>query len=107
MSFDVVPKTDNEKQIYIAFRISDTQGLLPASNLSGRPVVLELIREEASAAVNMDATVAAKGRVIYRKPAMVNARLNDGQTLLMQSRIPVYQLGNMMSFPIEIATGRL
>lgn len=107
MSFDVVPKADNEKQIYIAFRVSDSQGLLPAGNLSGRPVVLELIREEASAAVNMDATVAAKGRVIYRKPAIVNARLSDGQTLLMQSRIPVYQLGNMMSFPIEIATGRL
>ncbi len=106
MSFDVVPKTDNEKQIYIAFRLSDTQGLLPSNNISGRPVVLELVREDHSAAVNMDAS-AGKGRVVYRKPAMVNARLTDGQTLLIQSRVPVYQLGNMMSFPIEIATGRL
>ncbi|MDO9680918.1 MAG: DUF4831 family protein [Bacteroidales bacterium] len=106
MSFDVVPKADNEKQIYIAFRLSDTQGLLPASNLSGRPIVMELIREDAATAVNMDAT-AGRGRVIYRKPAIVNARLTDGQTVLIQSRIPVYQLGNLMSFPIEIATGRL
>lgn len=106
MSFDVVPKTDNDKQIYIAFRLSDSQGLLPANNLSGRPIVLELIKEENTPAVSME-TIAGKGRVVYRKPAMVNARLSDGQTLLLQSRIPVYQLGNLMSFPIEIATGRL
>ena len=106
MSFDVMPKADNENQIYIAFRLSDTQGLLPANNISGRPFVLELVKEDHSAFVNMEAT-AGRGRVVYRKPATVNARLMDGQTMLLQSRIPVYQLGTLLSFPVEIATGRL
>ncbi len=107
MSFDVVPKADNEKQIYIAFRLSETAGLMPANNLSGRPVVLELIKSEQTATVNIDTSPSGKGKVIYRKPAVVNARLMDGQELVMQSRIPVYQLGILLSFPIEVATGRL
>jgi len=107
MSFDVVPKSGNEKQIYIAFRLSETSGLMPANNLSGRPIVLELIKEEQIAAVNMDASASGKGRVTYRKPAVVNARIMDGQELIMQSRIPVYQLGVLLSFPLDVATGRL
>ena len=107
MSFDVVPKADNDKQIYIAFRLSETTGLMPANNLSGRPIVLELIKAEQTAAVSIDASPSGKGKVIYRKPAVVNARLMDGQELVMQSRIPVYQLGVLLSFPLEVATGRL
>lgn len=107
MNFDIVPKADNEKQIYIAFRLSESTGLMPANNLSGSPIVLELIREEQTAAVNMDASPSGKGKITYRKPAIVNARLMDGQELIMQSRIPVYQLGTLLSFPLEVATGRL
>jgi hypothetical protein len=106
MSFDVVPDVTNDKQIYIAFRLSETQGLLPSNNLSGRPIVLELVSERRAESLNMDMT-SSKGRVIYRKPLLMNARLMDGQNMIMQSRVPVYQLGSTMSFPIEIATGRL
>ncbi len=106
MGFDVVPSKDNSKQIYIAFRISDNLGLLPSDNLSGRPVVLELTPEpKAAEAPSMDITN-TKGKVLYRKPAVMIARLLDGQTLLLQSRTPVYQLGNVLSFPLEIATAK-
>lgn len=106
MSFDIVPVKNNEKQIYIAFRISETSGLMPANNLSGRPVVLELVAESGEGSLSSDIS-AGKGTVLYRKPAIVNARLMDGQQLLMQSRIPVYQLGTTLSFPLNIATGKL
>ncbi len=106
MSFDVVPRAGNEKQIYIAFRLSDTQGLLPSNNLSGRPVVLELTSDDIPSAVNIDIT-AGRGRVVYRKPSVMNVRILDGQTVLLQSRVPVYQLGNLLSFPLDIATGRM
>lgn len=106
MSFDVVPVKENPRQIYVAFRISETQGLLGSDNMAGRPVVVELVREEpASKAVNMDLT-AEKGRVIYRTPAIMSARIMDGQTLLLQTRVPVYQFGQVLSFPLEVATGK-
>ena len=104
LSFDVVP-AEGERQIYIAFRISETQGLLPSDNISGRPVVLELIADEKHSPLNME-TASAKGRVLYRKPLMMRGRLSDGQTVIMQTRVPVYQLGTLMSFPIDIATGK-
>ena len=65
--FDVTPKA-GERQMYIAFRISDSQGLQPSSNMSGRPIVLELIPEGNVAAGGMAVESAAKGRIYYREP---------------------------------------
>lgn len=102
--FDVVPKAENgSKQMYIAFRISDTQGLVPASNMSGRPIVLELQQDGPQSAGTSEAAASGKGRIYYRQPATMVARLLDGQKEIMQGRMPVYQLGQTLSFPIEIA----
>jgi hypothetical protein len=103
MNFDVVPGSDPSKNMYVAFRISDTQGLLPAGNMAGRPIVLELDIDKAGS-LNTDVS-GGRGKVIYyRVPAIATARVLDGQTMLMQTRIPVYQLGQTLSFPIETMT---
>ncbi len=104
-SFDVVPNQSNERQMYIAFRVSDDMGLLPASNISGRPVTLELIVD--STVKNPVSQQDSKGSVLYRKPVMANVKISDGQSTLLMSRVPIYQLGTTLSFPIDIATGRL
>lgn len=104
MVFDVVPDAAKQKHIYIAFRLSDSQGLLPANNMQGRPIVLELaadVEPIAPTAVS-EAALATKGRVAYRKPVTVMAKLMDGQKVLMQTRVPVYQLGKIMSFPMDV-----
>ena len=102
--FDVVPKASNPKHIYIAFRLSDTQGLLPANNMQGRPFVLELLADgEAIAPTAVsEAALATKGKIAYRKPVTVMARVLDGQKVLIQTRVPVYQLGKIMSFPLDV-----
>ena len=100
MNFDVVPSADSKSQMYVAFRISDTEGLLPESNLSGRPIVLEL---EADGFGKSDNSTSGKSSdvVYYRVPRTVTAKVLDGENMLMQSRIPVYQLGEVQSFPIS------
>ncbi len=100
--FDVVPKASNASQMYIAFRISDTQGLVPASNMGGRPIVLELQREGQATTISEAATV-SKDKIFYRKPATMLVKVMDGQKLLMQSRMPVYQLGETLSIPLSVA----
>ena len=45
-NFDIIPEAGRETQKYRAFRISDTSGLLPADNLSGKPVFIEFIPQE-------------------------------------------------------------
>ena len=102
MLFHVTPKAGNERQMYIAFRISESQGLLPSSNVRGRPIVLELTPNASSQAGAVAATT-AKGRIYYREPVVVTARLLDGQKELLQARFPVYQLGSIQSFPADIA----
>ncbi len=101
--FDVIPKASNKNHMYIAFRISDSQGLVPANNMQGRPIVLELVAgDEPIAPTSVsEAALNTKGRVAYRKPVTVTARILDGQKVLLQSRVPVYQLGKIQSFPIE------
>lgn len=99
--FDVVPKADNANQLYIAFRISDTQGLVPATNMGGRPIVLEL-QSEAGEKGASEGVSSASGRVYYRTPATMLAKVIDGQKVLLQARIPVYQLGEVRSFPVNL-----
>lgn len=97
MNFDVVPQHGRKEQKYVAFRLSDTEGLLPESDLSGRPVVLDL---------ELEPLVVPKaeehGNVIYyRIPRTATARVLDGANILMQTRIPIYQLGEVQTFPIK------
>lgn len=101
MEFDVVPQADNKSQHYVAFRISDADGLVPADNISGKPYFLELVVQPVSIPSDA-ASSSSKGAIAhYRVPATCSVRLSDGVKVLMQSRVPVYQLGIESTFPIS------
>ena len=102
MNFEVIPQP-GEAQMYIAFRLSDTAGLVPADNLSGKPVVMEIVPQTfADPAGAPDVVKASKGAAVhYRIPAICNVKLMDGVDMLLQSRIPVYQLGRESSTPLK------
>lgn len=115
VSFDVVPKSGPEKELTIAFRVSDTQGLLPSDDISGRAVVMEITPEDAEdfyseQVVEEAGTVkprakyeaATRGNIYYRVPAICSVRIIDGQDLVLKSRIPVYQKGQELSFPVSV-----
>ena len=102
MRFDVVP-VKGDKQKYIAFRISDKDGLLPSDNIAGKPVLMEIVPQEVPA-IDYDKKVkASKEPVIYyRVPSICTVRLLDGADLLLNARVPVYQLGLDTSLPIKL-----
>ncbi|MGM9736719.1 MAG: DUF4831 family protein [Candidatus Cryptobacteroides sp.] len=106
MSFDLIPDGTAESQMYVAFRVSDTVGLLPADNLSGRPVVMEIVPQAFS--VPQTDPVSEKNRtepvIRYRLPAICTVKIVDGKSLLLQTRIPVYQLGPESSLPANISS---
>ena len=114
-SFDVVPEAGKEEELTIAFRISDTQGLLPSDNVSGRPIVMETVPEdnedfyteqvidEAKASrARAKYEAATRGDIYYRVPGICTVRVIDGQDLILESRVPVYQKGQELSFPISV-----
>jgi len=101
-TFDVTPAPDAKSQTYTAFRVSDTQGLLPASSQEGRAYTLEfkvepLSQPEAASDRSRETNV-----VHYRIPVITRCRLMQGSDLLMESRIPVYQLGEESTFPLNV-----
>lgn len=100
MNYDVVPTKDNESQLYVAFRLSDSKGLVPADDLSGKPYLLEFSKQDVT--VPADKSSKAKGAVAhYRVPSMCTVKLTDGVNVLLQSRIAVYQLGVESTFPLS------
>lgn len=100
MMFEVIPSADKESQMYVAFRISDAAGIVPADNLSGKPVVMEIIPQEVAAP--RVAPSSFKGQSVnYVVPAICTVKVKDGSNLLVQTRIPVYQLGRISSMPVN------
>lgn len=101
MNFEVIPQP-GETQMYVAFRLSDTAGLVPADNLSGKPVVMEIVPQKFSEPAGAPEAVKSKkvGEIHYRIPAICNVKLLDGVNMLLQSRIPIYQLGRESSTPL-------
>ena len=105
MRFEVIPDPANESNMYVAFRLSDTAGLVPADNLSGKPVIMEIVPQTfAEPTVTAVEDEKAKREVIayYRIPAICTVRLMEGADLLLQSRVPIYQLGRESSLPINV-----
>lgn len=96
LTFDVIPQNDEERMAYVAFRLSDTDGLVAPDNLSGRPYYLEFYPEP----YTFSPARPAKGRVIrYRIPLTCTVVLTDGVNQLLQTRVPVYQLGEEATYP--------
>ena len=105
MRFEVVPQSGKPGQMYVAFRISDTSGLLPADNVSGKPVIMEIVPQSfAQTAVTEEEVKRNKKEVLayYRIPAICTVKLMEGADLLLQSRVPVYQLGRETSIPVNV-----
>lgn len=97
---DVVPEKNRKSQTYVAFRISDADGIVSADNMSGKPYLIELTPQPVSPATGRG--TAAKGAVaMYRIPAICNVKLTDGVNPILQDRIAVYQLGVESYFPIS------
>lgn len=108
-NFELIPDASRESQRYIAFRLSDSAGLVPADNLSGKPVVMELIPQEFQQIPEpvLDEKEAKKAVVpqvlaYFRIPAACTVKLMDGVDVLLQTRMPVYQLGQESSLPVNV-----
>jgi hypothetical protein len=123
--FEVLPQAGSQQK-YIAFRLSDNEGLVPADNLSGKPILMEIVpqefaptdvaKAEAEAAAAAQEQLEATGKapktkapaekraaqVFFRLPAVCKIVIKNGVETLLQSRVPVYQLGQETSLPVNV-----
>lgn len=99
--FDLVPENDDrENKVFVAFRLSDTDGLLPADNVSGKPFFVDIVPQPI---VETGNAKGAKGvnAIWYRIPSICTVKLSDGMNVLLQSRLPIYQFGIDKTYPIK------
>lgn len=108
-SFDYIPGSKNGKGD-VFFRFSEERGVLPKSDLSGRPIVIELTKSDALASKQTGLTAsenpdAGKSGLFYRMPGMADIRLLDGGTQLAGTRIPIAQFGTTAPLPEDLLDG--
>lgn len=102
MKFDVVPSASAKSQVYVAFRLSDNEGLVASDNMSGKPYLLELDVKGIENPGNQIPAGSVKGQTaVYRIPAICGVKLTDGVNILLQDRVAVYQLGTESTYQIS------
>jgi hypothetical protein len=109
-SFDFVPGQKSAKG-EVFFRFSEDRGVLPKSDLSGRPIVIEVNKSEGLASKQTGLSTsenpnAGKSGVFYRMPGMAEIRILDGNTQLAGARAPIAQFGTTAPVPEELLDGR-
>lgn len=101
-TYSVLPSA---KGAAVVCRFSPTKGIVPDTDLSGRPIVIETAAEpgaaEGGAAANAGGS-SKKGAVSvrYRVPAVQVVKLVDGSDELARERVPVFQMGGMTYAPV-------
>ena len=95
--YDVVPEAG--KTSAVVCRFTEFGGLLPSSDLSGRPILVEMTPEMKVQGSSMS-EAKGKSMIYYRVADIANCRLLDGNREIAQSRVPVYQFGEVMQIPV-------
>jgi hypothetical protein len=107
--FDYIPGQKSVKG-EVCFRFSEDRGVLPKTDLSGRPVMIEVTKSDnlaakQSALSTSDNPFAGKSGVYYRMPGMADVRLLDGSTQLATARMAIAQFGSVAPVPEDVLDG--
>lgn len=105
--FEIIPEAGVQNAV--AFRLSQTDGLVAPDDYSGTPWFVQIVPEALAAPViKEEPAPAKKGKkqqpvqtLHYRIPVVCSISLGDGVAVLLNQRVPVYQLGEEIEYPIN------
>lgn len=109
-TFDYIPGNNPAEggvEHAVIFRFSDSQGILPANDVSGRPVTLELNNENKTAGLQRVAEGSAaapnvQGTLLYRIPDVARLKITDDENrTIAVKRITVNQYGEVVTLPAD------
>jgi hypothetical protein len=108
-SFDYIPGQKTSKGD-VFFRFSEDRGILPKSDLSGRPIIIEVNKADNLAAKQNALSTsqnpeAGKSGLYYRIPGMAEIRIMDGSTQLAGTRATIAQFGTIAPIPENLIDG--
>ena len=107
-AFDYVPTGPVTGEVI--FRFDENRGFLPKSDLSGKPVMMDIVGEDALTAkikaVQGTQTVTPDySGVYYRQPGVASVRITRELTTIATGRATIAQLGGIAALPASLLDG--
>lgn len=106
-TYCLIPSSTKGESV-ILFRFSESKGLLPSTDLSGRPILIELDQPQypenfdaVKGSIEAFAEKAKLDRFYYRIPVVTGIRILDGNQQLASKRFSVYQYGLLAQLPVN------
>ncbi len=108
-SFDFVPASKPVSG-QVVFRISDEKGVVAASDLSGKPVMIEFELTEAltkkyNANASSDNPSAGQKGIYYRMPGLATVKIIHNMNVIATARTTIAQFGVVAPLPEELLEG--
>ncbi len=108
-SFDYIPG-NNSVSGDVLFRVSNTNGVLPKTDLTGAPIVIDVKKIEqlasAQASVKDTQNTMATTNVFYRMPGKAEIQILNGINTMASTRADLAQFGTVAPVPAELLNGQ-
>ncbi len=108
-TFNYIPAKPSKKGDVI-FRISEDNGVVPASDLSGKPVMIEYeietgLKDKYTDFAESENPSAGKSGVYYRMPGIATIKIVDDMKTISTARLPIAQFGVVAPLPENVVNG--
>lgn len=109
-SFDIVPTAVSTGRGEVVFRFSEDNGVVPASDLSGKPVTIKVnpvdgLKAKYTTLAPSENPAAGESGVFYRMPGMANVEIIFDVKTIASARIVLPQFGKTAPVPEELLYG--
>lgn len=106
-TFDYIPG-NNSVSGNVIFRFSETGGVLPSTDMSGKPVTIDVKKDDNLFSAQSNGTSSLSGginTIYYRLPGKAEVKISLGIRLLASSIIKVAQFGTVAPIPEGLLNG--
>jgi len=107
VSYRYVPTENPTSSPYVLFRFSPEFGAVPSNDLTGKPVFLELTKNNTTQVIdNLSYRTAEEGTeevkpLFYRIPEIATLKLMHESDVLAEKELLVYQYGQIVRMPVN------
>jgi len=108
-TFNYIP-TKPSKNGDVIFRISEENGIVPATDLSGKPVMIEYeiesnLVDKYTELAKSENPEAGKSGIYYRMPGIATIKIVDELKTIATARLPIAQFGVVAPLPENVVNG--
>lgn len=108
-SFDYIPG-ENSTKGEVIFRFAENKGVLPKSDLSGKPIIIDVdklddLSSQLKKHIDPADPLASEKGIYYRMPGKAAITISNGVNILATSRASIAQFGEVAPLPAHLLDG--